>query len=107
MDYTHGGSRSNLLGDSPPRELVERFSNQTRVTERTPPTFIVHSSDDTVVPPPNSVMLYAALLEKGIPVELHVFEAGGHGYGLTPETTAREWPALAARWLESLLSRTE
>jgi acetyl esterase/lipase len=102
-DYTHGGSRTNLLGDRPETSMVARFSNQLQVSNDTPPTFLALSSDDGTVPPRNSIHLYESLIEHGIPAEMHVFEKGGHGYGLTPETTARAWPDLAAAWLGRLL----
>src|SRR5438034_38742 len=70
--HVHRGSRDNLLGRNPPPELVEKLSNETQVTARTPPTFLFHTDADTVVVPENSVLFYAALRKARVPAELHV-----------------------------------
>lgn len=80
--YTHMGSRKNLLRDDESEELVDYYSNELQVKENTPPAFIVHASDDGAVPLENSLMMTQALKEKNIPVELHVYPYGGHGFGL-------------------------
>jgi len=76
----HGGSRRNLIGENPPAELVHYYSNELQVTAETPPTFLVHSSDDAAVPVQNSLRFYEALLEHGVPAEMHLYPYGGHGY---------------------------
>lgn len=81
-NYTHKGSRSSLLGNNPNDALVNQYSNELQVTKNTPPTFIVHSGDDAVVPVENSLNLYTALRAKGIKTEMHIYPEGGHGYGL-------------------------
>ena len=97
----HAGSRKNLLGDNPSPELVELLSSQKQVTDRTPPCFLVHSSDDGAVPFKNSLLFADALHAHHVPVELHVFDHGGHGFGLGPkDPVLREWPNLCARWME-------
>ena len=99
---THGGSRNSLLGKNPPEELIENFSNETQVKNNTPPTFLVHSKDDKTVPIENSQLFYEALKEKNIPAELHVFEKGGHGYGLRKTGHDSEvWPEYLKKWLET------
>ena len=96
----HKGSRTNLLGATPDSAMVRRFSNETQVTANTPPTFLVASTDDGTVPVLNSVHLYEALLAAKVPVELHVYESGRHGFGLAPnDPYLSGWPALAATWL--------
>jgi len=80
-EYTHRGSRRNLLGDHPPAALQGLLSNETQVTERTPPTFLVHTTTDSAVPAENSVLFYLALRRKKVPSELHIFEQGPHGLG--------------------------
>ena len=102
-DYTHRGSQRELLGENPEEQQLERFSNHVRVTEETPPTFLVHSSDDEVVHPFNSTAFYMALVENGVSSELHLFERGGHGYALSEESPAREWDALAETWLTRIV----
>ena len=98
--YGHAGSKRNLLGDHPPDELVASLSNETRVTKDTPPTFLVHTDGDTVVPPENSILFALALRKAKVPLEMHIFERGRHGLGLgTADDPFGEWPGLCARWL--------
>jgi acetyl esterase/lipase len=101
--YTHVGSRNNLLGkDAGDAKLVEYYSNEKQVTKNTPPTFLVHTSEDTAVPPENSVLFYLALRKAGVPAELHVFENGRHGLGLGPKELAfSRWPGLCAAWFRT------
>lgn len=100
---THHGSRVNLLGAHPPAALVHRMSSETQVTHDTPPTFLVATNDDAVVPVvPNTVAFYQALHAAGVPAELHIFAHGPHGFGLGPRDPALSaWPALCATWLRS------
>ena len=65
-------------------KLAESLSNDTQVTAETPPTFLVHTSEDTVVPPENSVLFYQALTKHNVPAELHIYEKGRHGMGMGP-----------------------
>jgi acetyl esterase/lipase len=98
--FTHKGSMLNLLGNDPDGELVKQFSNELQVTENTPPTFLVHTWEDTVVPAENSVYFYLALRKAKVPAELHLFEHGGHGFGLganVPGTS--NWPRLCQEWM--------
>lgn len=100
--YTHVGSRQNLLGPSPAAELVASFSNETQVTARTPPTFLFHTSEDTGVPPENSVAFYLALRKAGVPAELHIYERGPHGVGLAQkDPVLSTWPERCRAWLET------
>lgn len=71
-----------------------------RVTAKTPPAFIVHTHEDAIVSPEQSVLFYNALLCAGVPAELHVFGHGEHGVGLAPgDPDVNEWPKLLHRWL--------
>jgi acetyl esterase/lipase len=98
--FTHSGSRQNLLGDNPTPDLIELLSNEKQVTDKTPPTFLVHTADDPVVPMENSLLFAMACRKAHVPVELHVFEHGPHGIGLgTGDPILSAWPALCARWL--------
>jgi acetyl esterase/lipase len=99
--YAHIGSRNNLLGERAKDEkLIEELSNEKRVTKRTPPTFLVTTSEDKAVPAENCVFFYLALRKAGVPAELHVFEKGRHGLGLGPrEMPFSLWPGLCAAWL--------
>jgi len=97
---THAGSKKNLLGVNPPQSLADRFSNELRVTADTPPTFLVHASDDTGVPVENSLLFYRALVHAGVSAEMHIYEAGGHGFGLgTGRGAVESWPTLCGEWL--------
>jgi acetyl esterase/lipase len=80
--YTHEGSKKNLLGPNPPEQLVEFLSNEKQVTRETPPTFIFHTFEDTVVPVENSLMFAEALRKNGVSFDLHIYEKGRHGIGL-------------------------
>jgi acetyl esterase/lipase len=100
--FTHAGSRRNLLGDHPSNEAIRRFSNELQVNEKTPPAFMVHSADDKAVPVKNSIVYYEQLVKYNIPSELHVFQKGGHGYGLGgSRDTQSAWPSLCISWLKA------
>jgi len=104
----HTGSRRNLLGADPDQELVHVLSNEKQVTPQTPPTFLVHANDDTGVPPENSIYFYLALRKAGIPAEMHIYEKGGHGFGLgKKDSPAASWPQRCADWMrdEGLLEK--
>lgn len=97
---THKGSQLHLLGEQPAPDLIARMSTDRQVTPRTPPTWLVHTTEDTTVPVENSLRFYQALVRAGVPAELHVFEKGAHGLGLAPEDPAlRLWPDLLFTWL--------
>ncbi|MGD0341429.1 MAG: alpha/beta hydrolase [Bacteroidales bacterium] len=100
--FTHAGSRKNLLGNNPSDEAIKHFSNELQVNEKTPPAFMVHSADDQTVPVKNSIEYYEQLVKYNIPSELHVFQKGGHGYGLGgSRDTQSAWPALCISWLKA------
>lgn len=97
---THRGSRRNVIGDSAAPALVALLSSERQVTVQTPPTFLVGSTDDTTVPIENSIQLYRALRDAKVPVELHVFESGRHGFGTAVDNPyLAQWLPLAASWL--------
>ncbi len=100
----HSGSRKNLLGDRvDDAELVKSLSSELQVSERTPPTFLFHTNEDTGVPPENSVLYYLALREKKVPAELHIFRPGRHGLGLALNNPqVAPWSGLIIPWLDGL-----
>jgi len=103
LDYTHKGSRLSLLGEHPSEALINQYSNELQVTQNTPPTFIVHSGDDTAVPVENSLNLYKALKEKGVKTEMHIYPEGGHGYSLAlGKGYLQTWADRLYDWLQSL-----
>ncbi len=102
--YTHGGSRTNLLGKNADEALVESLCNDQAVTKDTPPTFLFHTDEDSAVPPMNSILFYTALKKHGVPAELHIYEKGAHGVGLAPgemikDKGLRGWPDRLHEWL--------
>jgi acetyl esterase/lipase len=99
-EFTHAGSRKNLLGENPSAELLHLLSNETKVTAATPPCFLWHTVEDKAVPVENSLLFASALRRAGVPFALHVYEKGGHGLGL-PEhgKNAPPWDADCAFWL--------
>jgi len=100
---THRGSRNNLIGLKPGEEQVRRFSNELQITASTPPAFLVHSADDKAVPVMNSIGYFKGLQKNNIPAELHIFQKGGHGYGLSPNGgTESSWPDLCIKWLKAM-----
>jgi acetyl esterase/lipase len=100
--WTHQGSKTNLLGESPDAALARSLSSETQVTSSTPPTFIYHTTADTVVPVENAVAYFLALRKAGVTAEMHVFRNGAHGSGLAQQDPAlAEWPRLLANWLRA------
>jgi acetyl esterase/lipase len=97
----HKGSRENLLGEAPSPQLITKYSNELAVTTSTPPAFIVHAADDTSVDVGNSIRFFETLQAHKVPVELMVYPAGGHGYGLNNATTTDRWIERAQQWLMS------
>ncbi len=98
--FAHAGSRERLLGPHPDAATLARYSPQTRVRADTPPTFLVHAQDDDVVPVENSLAMYDALRRARVASELHLFPAGGHGFGIgAGRGTVAAWPRLAIDWL--------
>ncbi len=96
---THKGSKENLLGENTSSELIEKYSNQKQVDSNTPKTFLVHATDDSAVPVENSINYYLALKKHKVPAEIHLYEDGGHGFGLGIEGTNKEWPKACEKWL--------
>jgi acetyl esterase/lipase len=96
----HGGSRKNLIGEDPPADLIDLYSNELQVSADTPPAFLVHTSDDRVRAE-NSLVYYEALRTAGVPAEMHVYEEGGHGYGIRPTgLPVATWHHRMAEWME-------
>ena len=98
---THMGSRDQLLGKNPPEELVKLYSNELQVDKNTPPAFLVHASDDKAVIPENSIRFYEALLHHQVRAELHIYQGGGHGFGMINPTTKDLWMDSCANWLRA------
>lgn len=100
-DITHPGSRANLLGEHPARELLDSLSNEKQITQDTPPTFLIHANDDKSVAPENSIRFYEGLRKAGVPAEMHIYLKGGHGFGIRPSAgPARQWLHQCFLWMQ-------
>lgn len=99
--FTHGGSRQNLIGTNPTNETVEKFSNEKNVTDDTPRAFIVVAAADNAVPVKNSLAYTQALIDHKVPVSLHVYPGGYHGFGYRKSfKDADIWQDELLRWLK-------
>jgi acetyl esterase/lipase len=102
-NMTHMGSRNNLIGTHPTEALIKLYSNELQITAQTPPTFILHATDDNAVPVENSLNYYQGLKNNGVPAEMHIFPSGGHGFALALGKGALEkWPELLLNWMKEL-----
>jgi acetyl esterase/lipase len=102
-EFTHHGSRENLLGQNPVPEDVKLLSNELQVTPQTPPCFIWTTFEDDVVPMENTTMFAEALRKNHVPFDLHVYQKGGHGMGLgdkPPFAHPHPWAADCLVWLK-------
>lgn len=98
-EYTHLGSKLNLLGKNFSEENVRLLSLENSVNAQTPPCFLYHRMEDTIVPVENSMMFTQALRKAGVPFELHIYERGEHGGALD---NGHPWAAEALRWIDTL-----
>jgi acetyl esterase/lipase len=98
--FAHAGSRRELLGEAPAAEAIERYSLERMDWSGAPPVFLLHAVDDAAVPVENSLQLLSTLRTAGVPAEAHLFEEGGHGFGvrLIEGRPAAVWPELALVW---------
>lgn len=96
-ELTHGGSRKNLLGKNPSADQISLFSNERQVNANTPPTWLTHTGDDTVVPVDNSILFYQALIKNKVPAEMHLYPKGNHGFVLKLPTN--QWMSPLFDWM--------
>jgi acetyl esterase/lipase len=94
----HKGSKSLLIGDTPTDDKVRFFSNEQQVTEQTPPTWLTHTGDDSVVPVDNSILFYQALVKHKVPTEMHLYPTGDHGFVLNQPT--EDWMKPLFAWMK-------
>ena len=95
----HAGSAEQLLGKQPSQEKLASCSNELQVTAQTPPAFLVHATDDDGVSPLNSIVFYEALLKHKVPAELHLYQTGGHGFGMYIKGSRELWMERCENWL--------
>jgi acetyl esterase/lipase len=98
--FAHADSKNNLLGRNPTQEMIDQYSLEKHVTRDTPPTFIIHSEQDSTVKEENDLLFYTALRKAGVRAELHLYPDANHGSGM--EATAGPtslWPKLCEEWM--------
>ncbi len=101
--FTHMGSRIALLGNHPSRAMVNKMSLEQRVTAETPPSFVVATYDDNVVPIQNSLEYVMACWKHHVPVEFHLYAHGPHGFGLgLGNPVLSRWASACGLWLKGL-----
>jgi len=100
--FGHKGSRNNLVGANASKEKFNFYSNELQVTPTTPPTFLIHASDDATVPVENSIRFYQACIKNKVPAEMHIYPKGGHGFGMYNKTTDDNWMERLRNWLNSI-----
>lgn len=98
-EKTHGGSKMNLLGKEPTQKMLDLFSNEKQVTDKTPPCFLAHAVDDKPVPPENSRQFYAALQQHKVPSEYLELPSGGHGLNGYKGPMWDAWQEKSLLWL--------
>lgn len=100
-NITHMGSREQLIGKNPSKEKIDLYSNELQITKDTPPTFLVHATDDDVVKVENSLRFYEHLIQNSVPAEMHIYQKGGHGFGMKNPTSDDLWIERLQNWLRS------
>lgn len=100
LPFAHPGSRERMFGAAPTPEQDRAWSLETNARPDAPPAFLLHAADDAAVPLENSLRLEAALRAAKVATELHVFEEGGHGFGLrfAKGKPVEVWPDLVLAW---------
>ena len=102
-DITRRGTRTGVVGNEPTDEAVKRFSNHTQVNVLTPPAILLLSADDRVVPPENSIRYFQAMVREGVPVNMHIYPSGGHGWGFHDAFIYKPlWTQELSDWLRRL-----
>lgn len=98
--FVHAGSRREMLGETPSAEAIARYSLERMDWSGRPPAFLLHAMDDAAVPVENSLQLLSALRAARVPAEAHLFQEGGHGFGirLIEGKPAAAWPKLVLAW---------
>lgn len=98
--YVHAGSRTHLLGETPSPERIAAYSLERMNWRGAAPVFLLHAVDDASVSVENSLQLLTTLKAAAVPTEAHLFQEGGHGFGvrLIQGKPAQVWPDLVRAW---------
>jgi acetyl esterase/lipase len=104
---THNGTRAAMFGKDISDDIKQRFSQEDRVTAHTPPTFLAQALNDGTASPQNALRMFEALRKNKVAVELHLFQQGGHGFGIVKkqDIPAKNWPTLFSDWQASLVKQ--
>ncbi len=98
--YDTTRTRREIIGENPSIEAQDAWSLDTHATKDAPPTIIFSAADDPITPPGHGIALFQALKAKDAEAELHIFEEGGHGWGLgKPDQILSQWPTMFETWL--------
>ena len=96
---SYAGSGEQILGKNPSLEKLKLYSNELQITSQTPPTFLVHASNDNGVSPKNSTLFYDSLVSKKVPAEVHIYQTGGHGFGMYIKGSKEFWMDRCKNWM--------
>jgi acetyl esterase/lipase len=101
--WNHTQAFTRLLGDGASLAACAGYSVERQVKPNCPPVFLAQAADDPIAPTENSVLMFAALRQAGLPAEMHIFREGGHGWGLgIAGSEVAAWPSLYATWAAQL-----
>lgn len=95
----HMGSREQIIGKNPTQDKINFYSNELHINPKTPQALLIHASNDEAVPVEGAIRYYQALQRHGVPAELHIYQSGGHGFGLNNPTTKDAWFDRCLNWL--------
>jgi acetyl esterase/lipase len=102
----HKGSKKALIGENASTAKTAEYSNELQVNKDTPPAFLIHCSDDRVVPVANTINYYQALKNSGVKAEMHIYATGGHGFGLKNATRTDKWLEQCMAWMTEMKIKT-
>lgn len=94
---------NTVLGVNPAPEKIKLYSNELQVTKETPPTFLVQAKDDKAVDVRNSIYFFNALQKNKVRSEIHLYEKGGHGFGLNNKMSDEKWTDWLKVWMKGYL----
>jgi acetyl esterase/lipase len=96
----HLGSRENLIGKQASKEKIAWYSNELHINSQTPPSFLVHAKDDGAVKVQNSILFFETLQKNHVEAEIHLYEKGGHGFGMNNPTSPDKWVDWLKAWFK-------
>lgn len=102
-EFAHVGSRNSLLGENASPEKIKEYSMQNRVTEKTPPTILIHAQNDKTVPVMNSILYYQEMVKNKVKGALFIFPEGEHKIGIANKSELTDnWKKLCSDWLKTI-----